>query len=91
MHLGAHNGKWCNGYAGNRSKWQVYIPALSRLRRDGHPQASQSYGYYWSSTPGEEYGYLSYGLLIKYDKREHFYRDWRYMGFSVRAVKDKNI
>jgi hypothetical protein len=68
----------------------IFLPSAG-YNEMGHPQASQSYGYYWSSTPGEEHGYLSYGLLIKYDKRELFYRDWRYMGFSVRAVKDKNI
>lgn len=66
----------------------IFLPSAG-YNELGYPQTSGSYGYYWSSTPGEEHGYLSYGLLIKYDKAEHSYRDWRYMGLSVRAVKDK--
>ena len=66
----------------------IFLPATG-YNEDGVPRLTGSYGYYWSSTPGEEHGYLSYGLLIQYDKSEHSYRDWRYMGFTVRPVKDK--
>lgn len=66
----------------------IFLPSAG-YNELGYPQASGTYGYYWSSTPGEEHGYLSYGLLIRYNEREHSYRDWRYMGLSVRAVKHK--
>lgn len=65
----------------------IFLPSAG-YNEDGTPRMVGSYGYYWSSTPGDDFGYLAYGLVIKYDECEYSYRDWCYMGFTVRPVKD---
>lgn len=73
-------------YASN----SIFLPATG----DGYETSlfnAGSYGYYWSSVPGPEYGGYACALYFNSGRRNtnyySYYYDYRYYGQSVRPVR----
>ena len=62
----------------------IFLPAAGECY-DPWPILDGSYGYYWSSTPGENYDWYAYSLHF-YGNNHRMNDDNRYIGYSVRPV-----
>ena len=68
------------------SGWSIFLPAAGGRSGSSLGHAG-SYGFYWTSTPGEDYAYYAYYLNFIGSSRRV---DWsyRYVGRSVRPVSE---